>query len=727
LPELTIQQAFDHALTLQNTGHLADAEAVYRQIISVDPKHINAMQMLGVLLAQTGRPDAGLELVRQASRLNPAAASCHTNIGMILAGQGQLPPAVESFKRALQLRPNSSEMHNNLANALTALGRFDEAIASYVSALALNPNFPQAHNNLGTALCARDRTDEGIASFRKAIQLKPDYVEGHYNLAKALYERRDLEAAITSVEKSLSLRPDYPEALTLHGVLLQSLGHHDAAIATYQRSLALRPQDSETLNNLATAHLELRQYDLAIETYRKAIAANPNNAEPHGNLGRALGECGQLDQALALYRKSLELKPQSRTASGLLLFLHLHPDITPRQILEEHREWNRIYAQPLAPLRTHYPNDPSPHRRIRLAYVSPDFTNHPVGRFMLPILSHHNREHFEIICYSDTRATDANTDRLRQHADQWRDTSRLSDHQLAAQIREDRVDLLVDLLMHAKGCRLLAFAEKPAPVQLTYLSYCSTTGINAMDYRITDPYLDPPGIDESIYTEKTLRLPDCFWCFQPAPEAPALSPLPALANGYITFGCLNNFWKVTPGTLNLWFELLARVPHSRLLLHAHEGDHRQRLRHQMAARNLDPGRVEFVGFQPLSEYLAQHARIDIALDPFPYGGGTTTCESLWMGAPVITLPAQTAVSRAGVSILSNVGLQELIASSKEDYLQIATALANDLHRLANLRSTLRDRMQSSPLMNPQKFTIDLESIYRQSWQTWCKAQSHARA
>jgi predicted O-linked N-acetylglucosamine transferase (SPINDLY family) len=720
--EITVAQAFNHAVGLAGAGRVPEAEAIYRQILAVDPKHVDAMQMLGVLMAQGGqggRWEEGLDLVQKASRINPAAASCHVNIGMILAGRGKLQEAIQSFRHALRLRPGSPEAQNNLANALMAVGRIDDAIDAYQKVISLHPRFPHAHNNLGTALCARERADEAIECFRRAIALKPDYAEAHFNLGKALYEKREWEAAMEAAERALSLRAEYPEALTLKGVLLQSLGHHGVAVATYERSLAVRPGDAETLNNLATAHLELRRYDLAIQTYQKAIAADPGNAEAQGNLGRALGEVGHLDEAIAQYRKSLQIKPQSRTASGMLLYLHLHTEISPREILEEHKKWASIYVKPKAGKREH-PNSRDPDRRIRVGYVSPDFTNHPVGRFMHPILSHHDRERYDVVCYSDTRATDAMTARLRGHANLWRDTSRLSDAQLAKQVREDRVDVLVDLVMHSKGSRLLAFAEKSAPVQLTYLAYASTTGIAEMDYRISDPYLDPTGRDESAYTEKTLRLPHSFWCYEPAVEAPEVAPLPASVNGYVTFGCLNNYWKVTPPVLELWTQLLARLPGSRLVLHAHEGDHRRRVREKLAEKHLHPERVSFVGFQPLPEYLRQHTLLDIALDPFPYCGGTTTCEALWMGTPVFTLPGQTAVSRAGMSILSNVGLPELVARSKEEYLEIASHFATDLGRLAEVRSTLRDRMRASPLMDAPRFARDLECLYRNAWKSWCE-------
>jgi predicted O-linked N-acetylglucosamine transferase (SPINDLY family) len=339
---------------------------------------------------------------------------------------------------------------------------------------------------------------------------------------------------------------------------------------------------------------------------------------------------------------------------------------------------------------------------------------------MLPLLRNHDHERFEIVCYADSRATDDVTQIIRPLADQWHETWRLSDAQIAEKIRADRIDILVDLDMHAKASRLLAFARKPAPVQVTYLSYCSTTGLETIDYRLTDPHLDPPTGDDSVYCEKTIRLPNTFWCFDPSIPMPEVNPLPALSAGHITFGCMNNFWKISPPTLQMWVEILLKIPNSRLLLHAHPGAHRERFRRRLAERGVDPGRVEFVGFQPAHQYFQTYHGIDIALDPHPYGGGTTSCETLWMGIPIVTLPGNTAVSRAGKSILSNVGLPDLIAQSPGHYVQISTALAQDLPRVADLRSALRQKMRGSPLMDAPAFTRGIESAFRQMWVAWCE-------
>src|SRR5208282_4692744 len=333
-------------------------------------------------------------------------------------------------------------------------------------------------------------------------------------------------------------------------------------------------------------------------------------------------------------------------------------------------------------------NDPDPERRLRVGYVSPDFRRHPVGLFLLPLLEAHDRGRVEVFCYSSVSAPDDITQQCLNHADCWRDAAALDDETLAALIRADRIDVLVDLSAHIAGNRLLVFARKPAPVQATYLAYCSTTGLQTIDYRLTDPYLDTPGQAGAAYAEQSVWLEDTYWCYRPVIELPPPGPLPAVGTGYVTFGCLNNFCKASPPCLSVWRDLLQTVPGSHLLLCAHRGAHRDRLRGFFAAA-VDPQRVEFVGVSLLPEYFRLYDRIDIALDPFPYSGGTTTCDALWMGVPVVSLAGKTAVGRAGLSILTNAGLPDLVAGSIDDYLRIAASLANDLARLDGLRTGLR--------------------------------------
>ena len=460
--------------------------------------------------------------------------------------------------------------------------------------------------------------------------------------------------------------------------------------------------------------------DDSIAVCRQAIALNPTSPGIRNNLGNALKESGQLDEAIAAFREAVALRPDySEVDSNLVYTLHFHPAYDARTIAAEHSRWNLQHAEPLKKFIQPHANDRDPDRRLRIGFVSPDFREHPVGRFLLPLFERHDKCQVEIFAYAQIGMPDAVTRRFQSYTDGWRKIVGLSNAQVAEMIRQDRIDILVDLTMHMANSRLLVFAAKPAPVQVTYLAYCSTTGLETIDYRLSDPYLDPPGGDESVYSEQTIRLPETYWCYQPIIEPREIGPLPALQQGRVTFGCLNNFCKVVEPTMMAWAAILRAVPNSRLLLHAHEGSHRQRLHECFERESVEAKRVEFAGFMPAGKYFDLHRKIDIALDTVPYGGGTTTCDALWMGVPVVSLVGKTAVGRGGLSIMSNIGLQDLTAHSVEEYVLIATKLASDLPGLAALRSTLRRRMEQSPLMDAGRFAGNVEAAYRQMWRAWC--------
>jgi predicted O-linked N-acetylglucosamine transferase (SPINDLY family) len=342
-----------------------------------------------------------------------------------------------------------------------------------------------------------------------------------------------------------------------------------------------------------------------------------------------------------------------------------------------------------------------------------------VGRFILPLLLGHDRERFEVICYSDVEKEDALTARMRGAASAWRDIRGMPDEAVARQVEADGVEILVDLTMHMAHNRLRVFAYKPAPVQVTYLAYVSSTGMTSMDYRLSDPYLDPVG-EERGYVEETVRLPTSYWCYQQSLATPEVGELPSLKAGRVTFGSLSNFCKVNDRAVEAWGRILARVPGSRLMLWAGEGKHRERVWRQMEGLGVERGRVEFVKFEPAAGYFGRYGEIDVGLDPFPYAGGTTTCDALWMGVPVVTLAGKLGVGRGGVSILSNVGLKELIAQNVEQYVEIAARLAADVEKLKGLRAGLRERMQRSPLMDAQRFVREVEGAYREMWERFCR-------
>jgi predicted O-linked N-acetylglucosamine transferase (SPINDLY family) len=397
-----------------------------------------------------------------------------------------------------------------------------------------------------------------------------------------------------------------------------------------------------------------------------------------------------------------------------------HPDCDSEMILREALRWNVLHAQPVKAEIPQHDNERTADRKLRIGYVAADFREHCQSLFTIPLLSNHDHERFEIFCYAQVSRPDETTERIKGFADAWRPIQGMSDQEVAALIRKDRIDILVDLTMHMAHGRQLVFARKPAPVQATWLAYPGTTGITAIDYRFTDPWLDPPGVDH-FYAEKSVRLPETFWCYDPLCEDLDMGSLPALANGYITFGCLNNFCKVTGPTLQLWEPILRKLENSRLILLAPIGGHRMRVRKYYQDRGIDQDRIEFVEFQPRRNYLEVYRKIDIGLDTLPYNGHTTSLDSFWMGVPVVTRIGSTVVGRAGWSQLCNLGMKELAAGqSDEQFVNIAIDLAGNLSRLSKLRRDLRGMMSWSPLMDGRRFARNMEGAYREMWNAWCK-------
>ena len=747
-------QLLDRATQLHQSGRLAEAEPLYRQLLALEPTRADVLQRLGILLHQAGRGQESVELLRRAVASNPDAADCQVNLGVVLAAQKRFEEAIVPFQRAVSLRPDLAQAHYNLANTLIetgrteeaiaayqratslqpayadawfhlgsvlhSLARTDEAIAAYQRAIGLRPNWPEAHNNLGGIFQERHQPHEALPYYRQAAALAPQLAEIHSNLSAVLLEIAKLDEAVAEARRAVALRPeDARSHLCLANALRQS-GDSPAAVEVYDRAIALQPEYPEAFANRGSALKDMGQLDAAIESYRRAIAIRPTFGEAYATLAACLRDRGDLDESIETYRKAEELTGLPWIGGNLLYTLHFHPDYDSRRLFEEHVRWNKRYARPLAGAIRPRTNDRSQQRRLRIGYVSCDLRHHAVGRFMLPLLTNHRREDFDICCYSDTLRSDAMTDQLRSHTVVWRDTLGMSDKRFADLVREDRIDLLVDLSMHARTGRMLAFAQKPAPVQVSYLAYCSTSGLDTMDYRISDPYLDPVGEDESVYFERTIRLPRSYWCYAPPQIAPPVGPLPALGAGFVTFGCLNTYAKVTVPTLRAWARILSRVPTARLIIHCLEGSHRDKARELFANEGVDPGRLEFISYMTGTKYFEKYNEIDIALDPFPYAGGTTTCDALWMGVPTVSLTGNTAVSRGGLSILSNLGMPQWVTADLDRYTEIAVDLASDLPRLAELRASLRPRMLGSPLMDAPQFARDIEAAYRFMWRKWCE-------
>jgi predicted O-linked N-acetylglucosamine transferase (SPINDLY family) len=586
-PDDTTDATFNAALQAHQAGQLAQAQSLYRHVLSAQPNHPQALHRLGVIASQLGRADLALVFIKKALSLRPDAADFHFSAAQAHRQLGQLEESANCYRQIVALNPTSVHAWNNLGNTLYLLGQFDEAATAFRQALALQDDFFPAHNNLGNILQIEGRIAEAVAAYERAMALQPD----------------------------------------------------NAALA-----------------------------------------------------------------------------------SNRLFTLHMLPDVDHMDLLREHRAWDARFAAPLKHEIQPHRNDRSSNRRLRIGYVSPDFRDHVAGWCSLALLSAHDRSAVEIFCYCGVDRPDFVTDEIRACSTVWRNIADVTDQRLAEIIRQDQIDILVDLSLHSAGNRLLAFARKPAPIQVTYLGYAGTTGMEAMDYRFSDPQLDPPDSDTSCYSEKTVRLSDCYWCYQPPRPTPPPSDLPLAKNGFVTFGCLNNFSKVSPPVLKLWQILMHRVPASRLVLYCPARPKRQGLAADFSAAGIDAVRLNFADRVQFDRYMETYHQIDIALDPFPFGGAITTCDSLHMGVPVITLGGRTAVGRAALSVVTTAGLTDLVARSEEEYLTIAANLAADRPRLTEIRRTLRQRMENSPLTDKTRFARNVEAAYRQMWRTWCEKQ-----
>ena len=609
-----------------------------------------------------GALDAAALCYQRALQIDPLCAEASFNLGCTLDRLTGPREALPHFSQAAALRPDWCEARGNLAFALARVGRMAEAARELSAAKALNPGDAGLCNNLGLALSELGRGEEACASYREAIRLNPLYPEAYNNLA-ILYERYGRSSeAISSCLEALRLRPDYPEA--------------------------------------------------------------------HHNLACALKSQGRHEEALAQFREALRLKPDYQEAHSALLFTLCYPaGVGEEEVAAEHFAFGARHGRGTGscgagtrPTPQPHDNDRSPERPLKIGYVSADFRAHAVARFIEPVLRHHDRGRFQIFCYSNVAVPDAKSESLAGLADRFVNIAGLPDQSAEEMIRRDRIDILVDLSGHTAGNRLPLFARKPAPVQVTWLGYPHSTGLQAMDYRICDAVTDPPGAWEQRYCEKLLRLPGNFSCFAPPEEAPGVGELPCLANGFVTFGSFNNPAKITPETVALWAGVLRGVPGSRMLVKGYslaDAGSRARLTGLFAAHGVEAGRLELLGNTPLyRDHLALYQQVDIALDTFPYHGTTTTCEALWMGVPVVTLAGNAHRSRVGASLLGSVGLGSLVARHELEYCDAAIYLARDTARLKGLRSTLRQTMAGSPLTDGAGFTRQLEAAFREIWLSW---------
>ena len=634
--------------------------------------------------------------------------------------------AIAAWTQVARLEPDSASPRIDLARVLFAAGKTGEALAAADAALKLAPDDPHALAWRGVTASRIGRGAEALPCLHRAIAGNPTLEWPLRRLvADSLLQLGDARAAIAAlaaVEDELAGNPDALRAL---GRLYQRAGDGARAERAWLRLLDHVPGDAVAAGDLAQLYFDHAKFSKARDVAERVLALNPRQPDLWNTLALSQATLGLVRDSLASYRKVLELAPKHAVShSNMLLSMHYSTDVGAMELAEEHRRWGQLHAPP-AMARREFANDPAPGRRLRIGYLSPDFRRHSVAFFFETLLDHRDREHFDICCYGEVRSPDDVTRRIQGKVDGYRTTVGRTDRQVVEQIEADGIDVLIDLAGHTGGARTTVLGYKPAPVQVTWCGYPDTTGIAAVDYRITDWLADPQGV-EDFYTETLCRLPGAFLCFRPPESLPAVGPPPSAAGRPVTFGSFNREFKCSQETYDMWCRILHAVPDARMLLKSIGGADPGTRKMQFAEftrRGIEPGRIEMAGFIPgQADHLAMYGRVDIALDTYPYHGTTTTLDSLLMSVPVITLAGYNHASRVGVSLLGQVGLSSLVARTPDEYVSLAVGLARSPSRIAGYHATLRSRLFESPLCDGRTFTRRFETALRGMWCRWARSQ-----
>ena len=683
-----LREKFADALRNHQTGNLSRAEQLYQEILKVDARHADALHLRGVLAYQIGCVDEAVNLISEAITILSDQHAFHSNLGLAFHAQGKLVEAVASFERSLAIRPDYAEAHNNHGIVLQEQGDSEGAAASYEKALIFKPDFAAAHTNVGTVLLGQGRLEDAAISFERALFFQPDYAEAQLNLGHALRRQGKLEQAAALYRGAISHKSNYADAyVNLGGVL-----HKQGKLAE------------------------------AISSYEQALHYKPDHAQAHSNLANALQSQGKLNKAKVHYEKAISLDPNFVDAHSNFLFCLTHDATTSIETLfVEHCRFSDRFERTLQSDWQLHSNSRDQNRPLQIGFVSGDLYEHPVSRLILPVLDVLAANgNYTMHAYYNNDIEDHMTRRLRDVMNHWNGISHFSDDVLAKKIRADQIDILFDLSGHTARNRLLTFARKPAPVQVSWLGYPATTGLRAIDYYLADRHLAPIGAIDRCFTEAIVRLPSVCR-FQPHPDSPDVSRLPALRNNLFTFGSLNRNSKLGNEVIALWSRVLNLVPNSRMVLGGiHDEESQNALIGQFAQHGIAANRLALYPRLAMLQYLRLHNEIDLMLDTFPYSGGTTSGHAVWMGVPVLTLVGEGLASRQTASLLYPAGLAEFVAESEDAFVEKAAHWTRNMYELDKIRTSIRSTITASPLMDASLIARGLEQALKIMWKRWCE-------
>ena len=780
----TLDASASAALGLQQhqAGRLAQAEALYREALAKDPDNVDAWHFLGVIALQRGDPAQAVHLISNALSRNASNAAAHNNLGNALVALGKRLESLSAYVEAIALQPEFADALCNLGKVLRSLGKLEKAIGCYQRALAITPDLhpaqaglksaleevaqrgaapvpqadpseadlrraqslqeqgrideaiecyrailaqraevPEVHFNLGNAHKDQGRLDEAITCFQRALALAPDFAAAHANLGSAFLQQGGQREALACFRRAIALEPELAEAHFNLGIASYQGGDLRTAKAALTRYLRFQPEDRAALLTLGESYARSNELDDAASCLERVLADSPNDAAAHNLLGNIRRNQARHADAMRHYELAILHDDQPVVAYQNLLFCMMCANTcSAADIHARHVEFARRFEHPLLSQQPPAATAPDPRRRLRIGYVSPEFRSNVVGYYVQPILENHDRSAFEVHCYFTGSKRDEVTVRLASLVDEWHDVHARPDDEIASLIRAHKIDVLVDLCGHGPGNRILVFARRPAPVQVSYLDYSATTGLSSIEYRLTTAYCDPVGTSERFYSEKLFRLDDAYWTYNPALRA-SISPLPMQSNGHVTFGSFNMYYRLTSEVLDLWARLLVAIPGSRLaIVGVATGLTEAALVERLGRAGVVRDRLSIYGLLSYEKYNELMETVDVALAPFPYNGATTVMDCLWNGLPVVAKEGtETFSSRLGCSVLAELGLSALIARDNDEYVRIAIELASAMRRLIGLRGSLRQRLDESSLRDFPRFTRGLELAYRSMWRDWC--------
>jgi protein O-GlcNAc transferase len=701
---MDVQQILDEAERVAMAGDVLRADVLVQDVLRRHPEHPEALYLAGMFQSHTGNPRVAEGFLKRAVAADPKFELAYASLGAVQLTMERLDAAIDSLNKAVALDSSFAEAYQTLADALTRAGRTAEAAGAWRRLTEIQPDEPDAYAHLGAALSRLHRVDEAVDLWAKAIERFPSRADFFANYALALYQARRVEDGLNAAEYAARLNPKCA----------------DAYYAIHQGYSALRRTED------------------ALAAIERLLNVLPEEAAAHCDRGLALVALGEVDAALAALETSVRLRPEAASFASMMLMTRQYlPDADQGQLYRQHLGWANRYARgggggggdgaSSATRPQPHTNDRDPDRPLRVGFVSSDFRVHPVADFTHGLFAYHDRGQFHFVAYSDVPREDAITAEFRTLADDWRVTIGRSDEEVERIVRADNIDILIDLVGHTMESRLLVFARRPAPVQITYVGYCDTTGLSEIDYVIVDAITDPPQSHQP-YAEKLLHMPANFASYMPLPNAPAVNALPALSRGAgeraVTFGSLHKLAKLNEQVIALWSRVLHAVPGSRMLMFrdALSARPRRRITEMFAGHGIDASRLDFRNTLPASgDSMSVYNDIDITLDAFPWSGHTTACESMWMGVPMVTLRGTTHAGRMAATTIIHAGKPQWVADDHGQFVAIAADLAGDLEKLADIRRTLREEMRTSRLCDGVTFTREFETLLRNGWRTWCES------